>query len=104
MPALNLLMNAAILELQKSFLTDEQISSSRASWGSTRNLLMMEHTLLSSKMGFWPVAADGVGEQPSTEVTVHPAAMGRGVTRRRTLRGCAPCIRILASPAAAWVV
>lgn len=39
MPALHLLMNAAILELQKSFLTEEQISSSRAIMGLDTQLV-----------------------------------------------------------------
>jgi GNAT superfamily N-acetyltransferase len=39
MPALKLLMNAAILELQKSFLSEEQISSSQAIMGLDTQLI-----------------------------------------------------------------
>lgn len=75
MPALAALMNAAIGELQKPFLTEEQINSSRAIMGLDTQLV--DDGTLWSKMASWPVAADGVVGQPFTAVTVHPGAMQR---------------------------
>ena len=99
MPALTVLMNAAIGELQKPFLRQEQIDSSRAIMGWIRSSSTMEPILSWSRMASWSAAADGVGGQPSTEATVHPGAMPRCSTPRTTPRACVPCIRSQASPA-----
>ena len=100
--ALTALMNAAIGELQKPFLTDAQIASAGRSWVSILSSLTMEPISSSNKMALLLVAADGVGGQPSMGATVHPGAMQRRLTRRRMPRACVLCIRTPTSPAEGW--
>lgn len=104
MPALGILMNAAIGEHQKPLLTAEQIASGREIMGLDTQLVDYGTYFIVEQNGVLAGAADGVGAQPSTAATVHPGAMQRCLTQGKTLRVCVPCIRIPASSAEAWVV
>jgi hypothetical protein len=72
---LTALMNAAIGELQKPFLTDAQISSSRAIMGLDTQLIDDGTYFVVEQDGLIAVAVDGVGGQPSMGATVHPGAI-----------------------------
>ena len=72
MPALGILMNAAIGEHQKPFLTAEQIASGREIMGLDTQLVDYGTYFIVEQNGVLAGAADGVGAQPSTAATVHP--------------------------------
>jgi hypothetical protein len=99
---LTALMNASIGELQKPFLTDAQIASSRAIMGLDTQLIddgtyfVVEQDGLVAGCGGWSRRATLYG------VTVHPGAMQRRLTRRRMPRACVLCIHAPNSPAEGW--
>src|SRR3954453_6506796 len=90
---LTALMKAAIGELQKAFLSDAQIASSRAIMGLDTQLIddgtyfIVEQDGLVAGCGGW------VGGQLSMVATVRPGAMQRCLTPRRKPRACVLCIR-----------
>jgi hypothetical protein len=94
--ALTALMNAAIGELQKPFLTDAQIASSRAIMGLDTQLIGDGTYFVVEQDG---LAGCGGCGQLSMGATVHPGAMPRRLTRRRMPRGCVLCTHTPASPA-----
>ena len=96
---LKALMNASIGELQKPFLTDAQIASSRAIMGLDTQLIddgtyfVIEQDGLVSGCGGWSRRATLYGGDSSPGRDVAPP------TRRRMPRACVLCTRTPASPA-----
>src|SRR3954453_10733710 len=90
---LTALMKAAIGELQKPFLTDAQIASSRTIMGLDTQLIddgtyfVVEQNGLVAGCGGWSRRALSMG------ATIHPGAMQRRSTRQRMPRAYVLCTR-----------
>ena len=80
-------MDAAIAELQRAYLDDDQIESSRAIMGIDTQLIDDGTYFVVEVDGASPGAAAGAAERPSTAGTRRPDATARGSIRRSILRG-----------------
>ena len=101
LPRLRAVMDAAIAELQKGFLSAEQIESSRQIMGLDTQLVedgtyfVVEHDGEVAGCGGW------AGAPRSTAATTQPAGTPTCSTPPRTPPGCARCTPTRASPGAA---
>jgi hypothetical protein len=101
--ALRALMDAAISELQKPFLDESQIASSRTIMGLDTQLIDDGTYFIVEAMARSQVAADGAAEPPCMAVTSRRGATLSCSTRRRMQRGSAPCTPIRTTHAKAGV-
>ena len=100
-PDLTALMDAAIAELQRAYLDDDQIESSRAIMGIDTQLIDDGTYFVVEADVRSPGAAAGAVERPSTAGTRHRDATACCSTRPSRLRGSGPCTRRRPSPDAA---
>lgn len=101
-PALTALMEAAIVELQRAYLDEAQIESSRAIMGIDTQLIDDGTYMSSSRALKSPGAAAGAVARLSTAATKRRAVTATCSTPRSTRPGCGRCTPIQPSPDAAW--
>ena len=101
-PAMRRVMDAAIAELQRGFLDDAQIASSRAIMGIDTQLVddgtyyVVECDGALAGCGGWSRRATLYGSDAT------PGRAPTSSTPRSTRPGSAPCTRLLSGPDAAW--
>ena len=94
LPALTALMDRAISELQKPFLTAEQIGSSRTIMGLDTQLIEDKTYFVIEQDGAIAGCGAGAVAQRSMGATVRRAGMQPCWTRRPIRPGCVPCTHI----------
>jgi hypothetical protein len=92
--AITMLMDAAIAELQKPFLDDAQIRSSRSIIGLDTQLVDDGTYFVVEHDASWRVAEAGAGARRCTVRISRPGVTRRCLTPPRTRRVSEPCIPI----------
>ena len=102
-PELTALMDQAIGQLQRPFLDDAHIASSRAIMGIDSQLIEDGTYFVVHSNADIAGCGAGAGGPPSTAATKRPVVTATSSTQHLSRRAFGPCTRIQRTPAVAWV-